>query len=72
MGASEKIKILLLKRGVSQKALAESLGMSAESFNNKLRRESFSQENMEVIAEKLNAKYSFKEWFILNDTGEEI
>ena len=72
MGASEKIKILLLKRGVSQKALAESLGMSAESFNNKLRRESFSQEDMEEIAEKLNAKYSFKEWFILNDTGEEI
>jgi len=46
--------------------------MSAESFNNKLRRESFSQEDMKVIAEKLNAKYSFKEWFILNDTGEEI
>ena len=72
MGTAEKIKILLVKRGKSQKALAESLGMSAESFNNKLRRESFDTAELSAIAEALDAKYSFKEWFTLNDTGEEI
>jgi len=72
MGIAEKIKILLIKREMSQKALAESLGMSAESFNNKLRRETFDFEDLKTIAAKLNATYSFKQWFTLNDTGEEI
>ena len=72
MGTAEKIKILLLKRGMSQKALAESLGMSPASLNNKFRRESFDSEELETIAAKLDAKYTFKEWFTLNDTGEEI
>jgi transcriptional regulator with XRE-family HTH domain len=56
---------------MTQKALAESLGMSAESLNNKLRRETFDTEELETIAVKLNATYSFKERFKMNDTGEE-
>ena len=72
MGIAEKIKILLIKREMTQKALAESLGMSAESLNNKLRRETFDTEELETIAVKLNATYGFKEWFKMNDTGEEI
>ena len=72
MGTAERIKILLLKRETTQKTLAESLGMSPEAFNNKLRRETFTYDDMVAIAEKLNATYSFKEWFTLNDTGEEI
>ena len=72
MGTAEKIKILLVKRGKSQKSLAERLDMSAESFNNKLRRESFDVKELETIATALDATYSFKEWFTLNDTGEEI
>ena len=72
MGIAEKIKILLVKRGQSQKALAGMLGMSAESFNNKLRRESFDVDELETIASKLDAKYTLKQWFTLNDTGEEI
>jgi len=72
MGISEKIKILLIRAGKSQKALAEALGMSAESFNNKLRRGSFDTKELEKIAKELNATYHFKAWFTLNDTGEEI
>jgi len=72
MGIAEKIKILLIKREMTQKALSESLGMSPESLNNKLRRETFDLEELETIAAKLNATYSFKQWFKMNDTGEEI
>lgn len=72
MGTAERIRILLLKREVTQKTLAESLNMSPESLNNKLRRETFTYDDLVAIAEKLNATYSFKEWFTLNDTGEEI
>jgi len=57
---------------MTQKALAESLGMSAESLNNKLRRETFDTEELETIAVKLNSTYSFIERFKMNDTGEEI
>jgi transcriptional regulator with XRE-family HTH domain len=72
MGIAEKIKILLIKREMTQKALSESLGMSPESLNNKLRRETFDLEELETIAAKLNATYSFKQWFKMNDTREEI
>jgi transcriptional regulator with XRE-family HTH domain len=72
MGIAEKIKILLIKRNMSQKTLAETLGLSPESLNNKLRRETFKPEELETIAATLNARYTFKEWFTLNDTGEEI
>ena len=72
MGIAEKIRILLIKRNMSQKTLAEMLGLSAESLNNKLRRETFKLKELETIAENLNAKYTSKEWFTLNDTGEEI
>jgi len=57
---------------MTQKVLSESLGMSPESLNNKLRRETFDLEELETIAAKLNATYSFKQWFKMNDTGEEI
>ena len=71
-GIEEKIKILLLKRKMNQTELAEKLGMSMQNFNNKLRRESFDGEELFKIAEALGAKYSYREWFTLNDTGEEI
>ena len=71
-GIAEKIKILLLKRKMNQTELAEKLGMSMQNLNNKLRRQTFTLEELEAIAETLNAKYTSKEWFTLNDTGEEI
>ena len=71
-GISEKIKILLLKRKMSQTELANKLNMSMQNLNNKLRRDSFDYDELQKIADILNAKYSFKQWFIMNDTGEEI
>jgi transcriptional regulator with XRE-family HTH domain len=77
MGISEKVKILLIKRNMSQTELAEKcLGMSKNYFNNKLRQEKFTKEELEKMAEFLNAKYNEtpppRQWFTLNDTGEEI
>jgi transcriptional regulator with XRE-family HTH domain len=73
MGVSEKIKILLLKRGMSQTELAALLGKSVQNFNNKLRNEkSFTVDELETIAKHLKAKYERTEKFTLADTGEEI
>jgi hypothetical protein len=81
MGIAEKIRILLVKRGnISEAELARRLvasgcvNMSPQNFNNKMKRESFSREEIGKIEEVLNCTYTVehKEWFILNDTGEEI
>jgi transcriptional regulator with XRE-family HTH domain len=76
MGVAEKIKILLLKRKKSQLELAEKLGISHQYLNNKLRQERFTREELEAIAAFLGAVYNEdpppRQWFTLNDTGEEI
>ena len=81
MGIAEKIRILLVKRGnISEAELARRLvavgceNMSAQNFNNKMKRESFSREEISKIEEVLNCTYSVehRQWFTLNDTGEEI
>ena len=81
MGIAEKVRILLVKRGnISEAELARRLqaeglaNMSAQNFNNKMKRESFSREEIEAIEKVLNCKYSVehREWFTLHDTGEEI
>jgi hypothetical protein len=81
MGIAEKIRILLVKRGnISEAELARRLvvagcqHMSAQNFNNKMKRESFSREEIGKIENILNCTYSVehREWFTLKDTGEEI
>jgi transcriptional regulator with XRE-family HTH domain len=71
-GIAEKIKILLLKRKMNQTELAEKMDTTLQNLNNKLRRESFTPEELKTIAEVLGATYSERAWFTLNDTGEEI
>jgi len=81
MGIAEKIRILLIKRGnISEAELARRLmaagceNMSAQNFNNKMKRESFSDEEIKQIEKIMNCTYKVehREWFTLNDTGEEI
>jgi len=77
MAISEKIKILLIKRNMSQTEIADKcLGITKNYFNNKLRQEKFTREELDKIAEYLGAKYNEspppRQWFTLNDTGEEI
>jgi len=78
MDIAVKIKTLLLRKGMTQTDLAEKMGMSKNYFNNKLRAGKFTIEEKEKIAAFLGAKYNHeppqppREWFTLNDTGEEI
>jgi hypothetical protein len=81
MGIAEKIRILLVKRGnISEAELARQLvaagcmNMSPQNFHNKMKRESFSREEIDKIEKVLNCTYSVehREWFTLNDTGEKI
>lgn len=70
MGASEKIRIILIKRNMKIKELAESLGYKQSNFSNKLREDNFSEKELLRIAEVLNCNYDSA--FTMKDTGEKI
>ena len=69
MNVTEQIKVLCVRCKVSEAELARRLGKSPQSFNAKMKRESFSIKEMEAIADALGVNY--KSVFILSD-GDEV
>lgn len=63
MTISEQIKVLCVRCGVSEAELARRLGKSPQSFNSKMKRESFTVNDLDDIAGVLNVEFSRK--FIL-------
>lgn len=69
MTISEQIKILCVRCNMSEAELARRLGKSPQSFNAKMKRESFTINDLNEIAEAVGVE--FKRNFILTN-GEEI
>ena len=69
MTISEQIKILCVRCNMSEAELARRLGKSPQSFNAKMKRESFTIDDLNEIAETVGVE--FKRNFILTN-GEEI
>ena len=65
----EQIKILCVRCNVSEAELARRLGKSPQSFNAKMKRESFTIDDLNEIADAVGVE--FKRNFILTN-GEEI
>ena len=59
MTMEQKIKMALTYKGISQAKLAEAMETTASNFNQKLKRETFTVEELEKIATILGAKYYF-------------
>ena len=55
----QKINMALAYKGMSQAALAREIGTSPANLNQRMKRGSFSAEEMEKIAVALGAKYFF-------------
>ncbi|GMO65777.1 MAG: hypothetical protein Ta2A_13780 [Treponemataceae bacterium] len=71
MGMVEKIRILLVKSGnISEAELARRLGISSTNLYNRIKRDNFTEKDLQKIASVLNCTY--KAGFKMNDTGEEI
>ena len=66
---SEQIRVLCVRRNISVAELARRLGKTPQSFNSKLKRESFTIKDLEEIADATGT--SFKRNYILPN-GEEI
>jgi len=69
MSISEQIKVLCVRSNISMAELARRLGMSPQSLNAKLKRESFTITDLETIADAVGASFTRK--FVLY-SGEEI
>lgn len=69
MTISEQIKVLCVRCNVSEAELARRLGKSPQSFNAKMKRESFTIEDLNEIANAIGVE--FKRNFVLTN-GEEI
>lgn len=71
MGMSEKIRILLIKRGnISEAKLAELLKTSPQNLSGKMKRDNFTEKDLKEIARVLGCEY--KSSFVIKETGEEI
>lgn len=66
----EKIKIILKRRNMSVAHLAEKLGQSPQNFNNKLRRDNFSEKEMLEIAKAMDCTLELT--LTMNDTGDKL
>ena len=69
MTTSEQIRVLCVRSGVSLSELARRIGQTPQNFNTKLKRNTINQEELEKIAQVLNAKY--EQFFVLSN-GELI
>ena len=69
MTISEQIKVLCVRCNMSEAELARRLGKSPQSFNAKMKRESFTIDDLNESAEAVGVE--FKRNFILTN-GEEI
>lgn len=65
MTISEQIKVLCVRCGVSEAELARRLGKSPQSFNSKMKRESFTIEDLDNIADVLGVKFN-REFILAN------
>lgn len=59
MTMEQKISMALAYKSMSQASLARAMGTTPSNFNQKLKRGTFTVEELERIAECLGAKYSF-------------
>ena len=71
LSMSEKIRILLIKRGnITQTELAKRLNTTPQNLNDKLRRDNFTEKDLQAIAAALDCTYTAT--FTMNDTGETL
>lgn len=71
MSMVESIRIACVKRGnISEAELARRVGVTPQNFNNKMKRDNFSERDLQEIADALGLKLEIS--FVDPATGEKI
>ena len=58
MTISEQIKVLCVRSNISVSELARRIGTSPQAFSAEMKRQSFTVDELEIIAEAVDAKFS--------------
>lgn len=69
MTISEQIKVLCVRSNISVAELARRIGTTPQNLNARMKRESFTISDLEIIAKAVNCK--FERSFIMRD-GDKI
>ena len=71
MSMVEKIRLACVKRGnISEAELARRVGVTPQNFNNKMKRDNFSERDLQEIAEALGLRLEIA--FVDPETGEKV
>lgn len=67
---SEKIKVVLKRRGMTMGQLADKTGQTRQNLSNKMSRDNFPEKELREIAEALDCE--FEAYLVMKDTGEKV
>lgn len=67
---SEKIKVVLKRRGMTMGELAEKTGQTRQNLSNKITRDNFPEKELRQIAEALDCE--LESYLVMKDTGERV
>ena len=67
---SEKIKVVLTRRGLTMGELAEKTGQTRQNLSNKMTRYNFPEKELRQIAEALDCE--LESYLVMKDTGERV
>ena len=70
LSTSEKIKVVLKRRGLTMGDLAERTGQTRQNLSNKMTRDNFSEKEIIQIANALDCEY--EAYFVMRDTGDKV
>ena len=71
MSLTQTIRIALVKRNnISEAELARRIGITPQNLHNKMRRDNFTESDLQAIAVALDCTLDIA--FIANDTGERL
>ena len=70
LSTSEKVKIILKRRGMTMGDLAEKTGQTRQNLSNKMSRDNFPEKEIREIAAALDCEY--ETCFVMRDTGDKV
>ena len=69
LSTSEKIRIILKRKGMTLVQLAEATQQSRQNLSQKLERDNFGEQELRMYAEKMGVRY---ESYFVMDNGEKL
>ena len=69
LSTAEKIRVILKRKGLTVKDLADLTGQSRQNLSQKLERNNFGEEELRLFAEKMGVRY--ESYFVL-DNGDKL